>query len=1597
MKEIVFFDLEVDPKTDVLLDIGCIRPDGAIFHKRSIPEFLSFIGKSDFLCGHNIFQHDLKYLQKYMREPGFGLRKSIDTLLLSPLFYPKKSYHGLSKDDKLQTEEKNNPVSDAKKARELLIDEFTTFRKMPEEFKQILFQLLHSQMEFACFFQYADYSRQDTSVELVQQIKVQFKDRICEHADVEALIQDPVPLAYKLSSIREGDFTPAWVLKNYPRVQEVGFLLRGIPCSRGCSYCNKSLNPIAALQRLFGLTHFRTFGDIPLQEQAVHAALKNQSLLAIFPTGGGKSVTFQLPALISGESTKALTVVISPLQSLMKDQVDGLEKKHHITDAASINGLLSEVERSQAIRQVEEGRASLLYIAPESLRSVTIERLLLKREIARFVIDEAHCFSAWGQDFRVDYLFIGEFIRNLQEKKQLSGKIPVSCFTATAKLKVVEDIRQYFKEKSDLNLELFRADTARANLHYTVLETKSDEEKYSRLRMLIESKSCPVIVYVSRTKKADELTQRLTNDGFAALAFHGKMDRDKKTLNQNEFMEGRTNIMVATSAFGMGVDKADVGMVIHYNISDSLENYIQEAGRAGRNESISADCYILFDEEDLDRHFILHNQTKLTIKEIKQVWKALKELTQIRNNAFYSPLEIARKAGWDENVRGIETKITTTISALENVKYVRRGLNYPMIYANSILCKSAQEAIDKINASDSFGDKKENAIRIIKSLFSSKSKRLSTDELAESRVDYIADRLGLTREQVIRVVTVLKDLKILADDKDIRVFIKKGERSTTLSMPVLEVHMKIEHALWEIFTEDEVTYHLKEINTTLQNKDIPECSTRKIRGIVNFWAKKGWIQRRNHDHSGNHFQLSLAIPRKEFGDRMADRHYLAAFTVRYLFQKDAKSSPQSLGSDGMQIEFSVLELREEAERQEGVFARKFSIDDVEDTLFYLSRIEALRIDGGFMVTFNRLSIERMEKNNSKQYTSPDYKLLENHYLHKVQQIHIVGEYARKMIRSEKEAAQFSHDYFNLEFGGFLKRYFPGSRQAEISRAVTPAKYKRLFASLSDRQLGIIEDTTHRVIVVAAGPGSGKTKILVHKLASLLLCEDVKPEQLLMLTFSRAAATEFKERLLELINETAHYVEIKTFHSYCFDLLGRIGNIDQSDNVVNEAVLKINNNEIEKNKITKTVLVIDEAQDMDASQFDLLQALMQQNEEMRLILVGDDDQNIFAFRGASSIYMRHFVEMQDTVTYQLTENFRSGREIVTFANLWASRIAQRLKTTPGISANPNKSIVSIVAYKSPHLILPVSEAVKAAALSGTTAILVRTNEEAIQLAAVLRQVGMKAQLVQANEQFRLALLYELRAFSQILGHNDKIPRIEEKEWEAAIQQFSDIFRNSSRRDLVLSMVRHFAVVHPRNKYYSDWNNFARESNIEDFANIEESVIYVSTIHKVKGKQFDNVYLLLNGFEPTTDVNKRLMYVAFTRARTHLEIHYNGDYLHSLASTAINFTNDDRTYPEPSLLAFILTHYDVNLGHFKTVRDRIDNVHSGDQLTVLEYGLANASGELVVKFSTKFKELLAFRRKQGYRLVRANINFILYWTDPDSKEECKIILPEILLAK
>ena len=1199
-KSIAFIDSEVG-RDNKIKDLGAVCEKDGEFHSTSLSEFSGFISGAEFLCGHNIIHHDLKYILPTVNTTVTD--KYIDTLYLSPLLFPERPYHALVKDDKLLCDELNNPLNDSKKAQKLFHDEVNAFLTLNDNIKKIYYLLLKAEKEFCGFFEYLDYS--SDGGEISELIRMEYGGKICENADLEPFIrQRPTELAYSLALIGTQDHhsvTPPWLIYNFPGIENIIKLLCNTRCKEGCSYCDSTLDIHKKLKELFGFGEFRKYDNEPLQEMAAQAAVGGKSLLAVFPTGVGKSVTFQLPALMSGQTERGLTVVISPLQSLMKDQVDNLAEKG-LVDAVTINGLLSPVERSEALVRVSSGLATIIYISPEQLRSRTIERLLLSRNVVRFVIDEAHCFSAWGQDFRVDYLYIGDFIRKYCEKKSMSRTIPVSCFTATAKQKVISDICDYFKEKLNLELEIFASPAERENLRYTVLYKISDEEKYNTLRQLIEQKSCPTIVYASRTKRTLELAEKLSRDGFPALPYNGRMEPADKIANQEAFMNDNVKIIVATSAFGMGVDKKDVGLVIHYDISDSLENYVQEAGRAGRDPSLDADCYVLFNNEDLDKNFILLNQTKVSIGEIQEVWKTMKNMTKHRPTVCCSALEIARQAGWDDTKTDVEVRVKTAISTLEQSGYIKRGHNSPHVYATSILAKNVEEARIKLEASKLFSENElSQSRRIISCLISERSRSKTDFSETENRA--------------------LKNLDRFAR---------------------LESHILAQ------FSEEERIYNLKELNESAQNENITFSNIKCITTILFFLTIKGYIARERH--ASDNIMITPKHSIDFLMEKFRKRYKIARFIVKKLYEQSQISVQTQTSKDKTLVQFSLVGLYNEflAEPQ-ALTLQDISLSDVEDALLYLSKIGSMRLEGGFLVLYNGLELKRLILDNKIRYKAEDYRSLAEYYKQRIQQIHIVGEYADLMIRDRDAALQFVQDYFQMDYKKFIAKYFKGERAAEINRNISPEKYQQLMGDLSDVQRQIISDSDSKHIVVAAGPGSGKTRVLVHKLASLMLLEDAKHEQLLMLTFSRAAATEFKKRLMALIGNAANFIEIKTFHSYCFDLLGKIGSLDGAADVVKKAVEMIESGEVELGRIAKTVLVIDEAQDMDSDEYALIRALMKRNEDMRVIAVGDDDQNIYEFRGSNSKYMRSLANEYGAKQYELIENYRSRGNIVALTN------------------------------------------------------------------------------------------------------------------------------------------------------------------------------------------------------------------------------------------------------------------------------------------------------------------------------------------------------------
>ncbi len=1591
MSGLIFVDSEISNDGRVIGDLGAVKDDNSEFHSANIRAFEEFVADADFICGHNLIHHDLNYIGKAFKKNV----SYIDTLYLSPLLFPRRPYHKLLKDDILLSEELNNPLNDSKKAKDLFYDELNAFQVLSSRKKWIYCALLYNHDEFNGFFKYIKFKPyQLTSFA----IKEEFKNKICANADIDSLIKNyPVELAYALALISCDDknsITPPWILVNYSNVENVIRLLCNVPCKEGCEYCASILDAQKQLKRIFGYNDFRVYNGEPLQEKAVVAAVEGKSVLAIFPTGGGKSITFQLPALMAGETMHGLTIVISPLQSLMKDQVDNLEDRG-IPDAVTINGLLSPIERKEAIDRVANGLASILYISPEQLRSKTIEKLLLSRNIARFVIDEAHCFSAWGQDFRVDYLYIGDFINELQKKKKLSTAIPVSCFTATAKPKVITDICDYFKRKLDLSLDVYATSATRENLHYAVLYKETEEEKYNTLRSLIEAKNCPTIVYVSRTKRTFELAQRLTNDGFPARPYNGsKMEATEKIENQEAFINNEVQIIVATSAFGMGVDKKDVGLVVHYDISDSLENYIQEAGRAGRDQSLDGECYILFNDKDLDKHFVLLNQTKLSISEIQQVWKAIKDFTKTHQTITCSPLEIARQAGWDDSISEIESRVKIAIAALENAGYVKRGRNVPKLYANSILVKNMQEASSLIDKSYLFDEKQKlTAKRIIKFLISSRSIAQAQNDDAESRVDYIADRLGLEKSEVIDSINMMRQINLLADMQDMSAYIHKAE-SQNKSLQIVDKFAKLERFILSQLSEEAGSYNLKELNDLALNSGI-HSTVKNIKSLIYFWTIKSDIAKTEYI-SQSRTDIIPTISVDKLKSKANKRIEICRFIVEELYNRVPQN--QTNTDEDILVEFSLVGLLESYKSTPNICALEepVSLQDISDALLFLSKIGALNLQGGFLVSYNGMEIKRLIRDNKIRYKNEDYRMLSEFYKQKIQQIHIVGEYANLLVKDYNAALQFVNDYFQLDFKKFITKYFKGERATQIERNITPAKYHQLFGTLSDMQRKIIDDNVSKNIVVAAGPGSGKTRLLVHKLASLLMLEDVKHEQLLMLTFSRAAATEFKKRLIDLIGNAAYFVEIKTFHSYCFDLLGKVGNLKDSENAVKDAAEMIANGEVELGRITKSVVVVDEAQDMDENEFALLKALVLRNEDMRLIAVGDDDQNIYEFRGADSKYLRELINDYGAQKYELSQNFRSAKSIVEFSNEYVKTITQRMKELPIVSAKNDHGVVGLIKYVSEFMEVPVVNSVLNSKRKGSVCVLTSTNDEALRIVGLLTKNNCKAKLMQSVDGFNLKNLVEIRCFMNEATRDIQSPVISDTQWDNAKVRLKQKYKDSSCLSNCLKLIAEFESVN-KIKYRTDLEEYIGESNFEDFYGEEDDCVFVSTIHKSKGREFDCVHILINNKFTQSEENKRKFYVAMTRAKSELYVHYSNDLFRGIAIPSyVERVLDKNTYSEPKEIGMQLTHKDVVLNYFKDKSHLLFALRSGDKLTIENEYLSVFINNKNIRVAKLSKECMDRKIlpviEQGYRYQNAFIRCIVLWKGKDGANEIPILLPE-----
>jgi ATP-dependent DNA helicase RecQ len=345
--------------------------------------------------------------------------------------------------------------------------------------------------------------------------------------------------------------------------------------------CYSHYTPLEIGQKVFGFNGFKENG----QEDIIQFILeKKGNALGIIPTGGGKSACFQIPALIQDK----MTLIVSPLIALMKDQVESLINKG-VNSTFFINSSINDDVKGKIISLINENKVKMLYIAPESLQSERIQNILLKNGLGLVVIDEAHCISTWGHDFRPDYLKLAEIIKTLDSP-------PILALTATATAKVIKDITTQLNN----DFKIFKASFDRPSLYIDVNNVPDNIDKEIYFFNLVKKLKGPTIVFARTRDLTENLSDLLNKNNIKSIFYHAGLSSEERQEKQNLFMSGKCDIIVATIAFGMGIDKKDVRNIIHYNIPKSVEGYYQEIGRAGRDGEIS-NCIMLYTEGDVHK------------------------------------------------------------------------------------------------------------------------------------------------------------------------------------------------------------------------------------------------------------------------------------------------------------------------------------------------------------------------------------------------------------------------------------------------------------------------------------------------------------------------------------------------------------------------------------------------------------------------------------------------------------------------------------------------------------------------------------------------------------------------------------------------------------------------------------------------------------------------------------------------------------------------------------------------------------------------------------------------------------------------------------
>ena len=1536
-------DLEVDQRTGRIGTFGAVRSDTGEDccgggSQAELSRLDAFAEGVEALLGHNLIAFDIPHLAA--AAPHLGLLKlpQVDTLRLSPLAFPKNPYHHLVKhyqNGRLQRGQINHPELDARIALEVFEEECQALREAAPDLLTAWHWLSTPQpngvdQALDVLFSWLRDAPRPSVDQGRQAIARSLHGYNTCIIQAENVIAEATRLGWSLSyglawlSVAGGDSVmPPWVRHQFPEVDGLIHKLRNLACTDpACGWCREHHDVRKELKRWFGFDNFRPEpaddSGRPLQQTIVEWAMGGGHGLGILPTGTGKSLCYQLPALSRYHKTGALTVVISPLVALMADQVTGLEARG-IVSCFTINGLLSMPERAEVLDKVRLGNAGILLISPEQLRSRSLRRALEQRQIGGWVLDEAHCLSRWGHDFRTDYRYVGRFIK----EKAGSGPVPpVLCLTATAKPDVIEEIKGYFRDKLDIDLKVFDGGANRTNLDFAVMPTTGGEKFAHIHHVLMDCLPFAVpggaIVYCATRRQSEEVAQYLQARELTATHFHGGLPPETKKDVQQRFICGELRAIVATNAFGMGIDKQDVRLVIHADIPGSLENYLQEAGRAGRDRE-SARCVLLYTPEDVEQQFRLSAHARLTRAEIHGILRALRHLSRkkhFNNEVVATAGEILREdedGAFQRDVTTDDTRVRTALTWLEESRLLTREENVVHVFPSSLRVNSLQQARQRLDRVPTLAAaRREQLLKITARLIDAlPDEGVTTDELMGGA--------GLNSEEVRAALHDLEHLGIANNDTVLTAFVHIGVARS--SRKRLEEAIALETALITHMREaapdqgkgDSSSLHMRRAAQALRDQHLPDPLPERLWRIVRGIADDG----RGEDGAGGSWSMCKqdmetvrVTLRREWSalEETARRRHMGA---KCLLDHLLSGLPPGIRGTDLLAETTMGRLLEAITSNLVLESQVRNPQKLLDrALMWLHELDIIRLNKGLTVFRPAMTVRINQEERRRGFTKMDFELLALHYREQVLQVHVMAEFAQRGLADMAAALRLAMDYFSLPEDRFLARWLPG-REKETRRQTTPASWRAIVESLKNpiQQRIVADDREQTNVLVLAGPGSGKTRVLVHRIAYLVRVRREPPRGIAALAYNRHAAVQIRQRLERLIGDDARGVTVLTCHGLAMRLAGASfsGRREQPDNgtfqdVIRRAVDVLRGKDLppaEADARREQLLagfrwiLVDEYQDVDADQYALISALAGRTRsedagKLTLFAVGDDDQNIYAFKSASVAFIRRFEEDYNSRPSFLTANYRSTAHIIAAANTVIDPAQERMKAEHPIHVDPARE-------NDPpggpwEAVDPVA--------GGRVQILPVGGSPLFQAQVVMGELLRLRELARHWDWSRCAVvarewkwLYSVRAFCEDRGipvqmGNETIPSV----WRLReTQALVAWLRRRTRQVVNSNALEAWIEAQPA----SPWYDLLRQA-IEDYrletgggeTPVEHCIEWLAewsrdvrqrqqgllllTAHGAKGLEFDHVAVLDGGWDRVQpgedpDAQRRLYYVAMTRAR------------------------------------------------------------------------------------------------------------------------------------